>query len=91
MLGTLEYAAPEYIQTGQLTLQSDVWSFGIVLLELLSGRRALDRRRPHNERKLVDWARPLLYQSTINSLIDPQLGDRYIFLRFLTDTHADSL
>ncbi|CAK9867932.1 unnamed protein product [Sphagnum jensenii] len=77
VLGTLEYAAPEYIQTGQLTLQSDIWSFGIVLLELLSGRRALDRHRPRNERKLVDWARPLLYQGMINSLIDPQLGDRY--------------
>ncbi|KAH8936715.1 hypothetical protein BDL97_17G098900 [Sphagnum fallax] len=65
VLGTLEYAAPEYIQTGHLTLQSDIWSFGIVLLELLSGRRALDRHRPHNERKLVDWARPLLYQDIL--------------------------
>jgi serine/threonine protein kinase len=87
----VEYAAPEYIQTGQLTLQSDIWSFGIVLLELLTGRRALDICRPRNEWKLVDWARPLLYQSAINSLIDPQLGDRYIFLLLLTDTHADSL
>ncbi|CAK9870173.1 unnamed protein product [Sphagnum jensenii] len=77
VLGTWEYAAPEYIRTGHLTLQSDIWSFGIVLLELLSGRRAMDRHRPSEEQNLLVWAKPFLEQKLLSQLIDPQLNNRY--------------
>jgi serine/threonine protein kinase len=77
VLGTWEYAAPEYIRTGHLTLQSDIWSFGIVLLELLSGRRAKDRHRPSQEQNLLVWAKPFLEQKLLSQLIDPQLDNRY--------------
>jgi serine/threonine protein kinase len=42
---------------GQLSTKSDVYSFGVVLLELLTGRMALDRTLPRTERHLVTWVR----------------------------------
>uniref|UniRef100_A0A7N0RAW9 Protein kinase domain-containing protein n=2 Tax=Kalanchoe fedtschenkoi TaxID=63787 RepID=A0A7N0RAW9_KALFE len=51
--------APEYITSGELTSKSDVYSFGIVLLELITGRRAVDTTRPNEEQNLVAWAQPL--------------------------------
>lgn len=45
---------------GHLTAKSDVFSFGVVLLEMLSGRRAVDKNRPSGEQSLVDWAKPYL-------------------------------
>ncbi|KAI7735988.1 hypothetical protein M8C21_022400, partial [Ambrosia artemisiifolia] len=56
VVGTVGYAAPEYIQTGRLTYKSDVWSFGIFLYELITGRRPFDRNKPKNEQKLLDWS-----------------------------------
>ncbi|GMI81779.1 PBS1-Like 37 [Hibiscus trionum] len=58
VVGTVGYAAPEYVQTGRLTAKSDVWSFGVVLYELITGRRALERNLPRSEQKLLEWARP---------------------------------
>ncbi|KAK7250905.1 hypothetical protein RIF29_33673 [Crotalaria pallida] len=49
------YAAPEYVKTGHLKVQSDIWSFGVVLYEILTGRRVLERKRPHGEQKLLEW------------------------------------
>ncbi|TKW05722.1 hypothetical protein SEVIR_7G195400v4 [Setaria viridis] len=57
VMGTFGYAAPDYVQTGHLTTKSDVWSFGVVLYEILTARRAIERNRPRNEQKLLDWVR----------------------------------
>ncbi|XP_050946577.1 probable serine/threonine-protein kinase PBL19 [Cucumis melo] len=54
VVGTYGYAAPEYVVTGHLTMQSDIWSFGVVLYEILTGRRTLERNRPTGEQKLMD-------------------------------------
>lgn len=53
ILGTYGYCAPDYINTGHLTFKSDIFSFGVVLLELISGRRAVDDSKPDDEKDLV--------------------------------------
>ncbi|KAF3630161.1 Protein kinase APK1B, chloroplastic [Capsicum baccatum] len=60
VMGTFGYAAPEYMATGHLTARSDVYSFGVVLLEMLTGRRVVDKNRPHGEHNLIEWAKPFL-------------------------------
>lgn len=78
VMGTEGYAAPEYIMTGHLTTMSDVFSFGVVLLELLTGRRSVDKRRPCRERNLVEWARPQLKDPyKLDTLMDPTLEGQY--------------
>lgn len=74
MVGTYGYAAPDYIETGHLTTKSDVWSFGVVLYELLTGRRSLERNRPADEQKLLDWVRQFPIESRrFNMIMDPRL------------------
>ncbi|URE37343.1 serine threonine-protein kinase [Musa troglodytarum] len=78
VMGTYGYAAPEYILTGHLTARSDVYGFGVVLLELLLGRRALDQSRPGREHNLVEWARPVLVRpNKLLRIIDPRMDGQY--------------
>ncbi|KAK2979698.1 hypothetical protein RJ640_002870 [Escallonia rubra] len=78
VMGTYGYAAPEYVSTGHLTTRSDIYSFGVVLLELMTGRRAMDKTRAKTEQNLVDWARPYLTSSRrLRCIMDPRLGGQY--------------
>ncbi|XP_057786735.1 serine/threonine-protein kinase RIPK-like [Salvia miltiorrhiza] len=78
IMGTHGYAAPEYIMTGHLTTKNDVYSFGVVLLELLTGRRAMDKKRPPREQNLVDWAKPYLKDHhKLDVIIDQRLEGQY--------------
>ncbi|XP_052193004.1 serine/threonine-protein kinase PCRK1 isoform X3 [Diospyros lotus] len=78
VVGTVGYAAPEYVQTGRLTAKSDVWSFGVVLYELITGRRAVERNLPRSEQKLLEWVRPYISDSKKFYLIlDPRLEGQY--------------
>ncbi|CAI9097990.1 OLC1v1034529C3 [Oldenlandia corymbosa var. corymbosa] len=80
VVGTLGYAAPEYIQTGRLTAKSDVWSYGVFLYELITGRRPLDRNRPRSEQKLLDWVKPYLSDAKkFQQIIDPRLERKTIW------------
>ncbi|GJN09201.1 hypothetical protein PR202_ga27184 [Eleusine coracana subsp. coracana] len=78
IIGTYGYAAPEYVATGHLYVKSDVYGFGVVLLELLTGLRAHDPNRPSDQQNLVEWARPYLSGGRkLTSLMDQRLGGRY--------------
>ncbi|KAG5238117.1 hypothetical protein OIU78_007832 [Salix suchowensis] len=79
VVGTRGYAAPEYVATGHLTPKSDVYSFGVVLLELLSGRMAMDEERGgFVDETLVDWAKPFLIDSRrVLRIMDTRLGGQY--------------
>ncbi|KAL1314871.1 probable serine/threonine-protein kinase PBL19 [Arachis ipaensis] len=78
VMGTNGYAAPDYIQTGHLTTKSDVWSFGVVLYELLTGRRSLERSRPKTEQKLLEWVKQYPAETKRFVLImDPRLEGQY--------------
>lgn len=78
VMGTLGYAAPDYIETGHLTTKSDVWSFGVVLYEILTGRRSMERNRPKNEQKLLEWVRQYPVESKqFSKIIDTRLDGHY--------------
>ncbi|KAK9024103.1 hypothetical protein V6N11_004282 [Hibiscus sabdariffa] len=78
VVGTIGYAAPEYIQTGRLTVKSDVWGYGVFLYELITGRRPLDRNRPKGEEKLLEWVRPHISDlKKFRLIIDPRLDGKY--------------
>nr|BAK06272.1 predicted protein [Hordeum vulgare subsp. vulgare] len=81
IMGTFGYLAPEYASSGKLTDRSDVFSFGVVLLELITGRKPVDQDRPLGEESLVEWARPVLADAietgNHGELADPRLEGRY--------------
>ncbi|XP_031122365.1 receptor-like serine/threonine-protein kinase ALE2 isoform X2 [Ipomoea triloba] len=80
VMGTFGYVAPEYAMTGHLLVKSDVYSYGVVLLELLSGRKPVDMSQPPGQENLVTWARPLLTtRDGLKQLIDPSLVGSYDF------------
>ncbi|CAN8234448.1 unnamed protein product [Cochlearia groenlandica] len=81
VMGTHGYAAPEYMATGHLYVRSDVYGFGVVLLELLTGLRAVDPNRPSAQENLVEWAKPVLSQKKkIKKIMDPRLDQKYPLL-----------
>ncbi|XP_050226307.1 serine/threonine-protein kinase PBS1 isoform X2 [Mercurialis annua] len=78
ILGTQGYVAPEYALTGHLTTKSDVYSYGVVLLELLTGRVPVDMKRPPGEGVLVSWVLPRLTdREKVVQIMDPALEGQY--------------
>ncbi|KAK1419010.1 hypothetical protein QVD17_28166 [Tagetes erecta] len=77
-IGTYGYAAPEYVDTGHLKTNSDLWSFGVVLYEILSGRRVIDTHRPQSEQKLLEWVKQFPPDSKrFRMIMDPRLNNKY--------------
>uniref|UniRef100_A0A5B7B4B2 Protein kinase domain-containing protein n=1 Tax=Davidia involucrata TaxID=16924 RepID=A0A5B7B4B2_DAVIN len=79
VMGTCGYVAPEYVATGRLTAKCDIYSFGVVLLELLTGRRAVDKTRASAEQELVDWVKPQLCcnKRKLFRIMDSKLEGQY--------------
>ncbi|XP_047148066.1 receptor-like serine/threonine-protein kinase ALE2 isoform X2 [Vigna umbellata] len=72
VMGTFGYLAPEYAMTGHLLVKSDVYSYGVVLLELLTGRKPVELSQPPGQENLVTWVRPLLTSKEgLQMIIDP--------------------
>eukprot|EP00249_Psilotum_nudum_P011016 c22918_g2_i1 orf=432-1757(-) len=71
--GTFGYLAPEYFMHGIVDEKIDVFAFGVVLLELITGRKPID----DSQRSLVIWAKPFLESLNIEQLADPQLAGEY--------------
>ncbi|CAN7136110.1 proline-rich receptor-like protein kinase PERK8 [Brassica rapa] len=82
VMGTFGYMAPEYATSGKLSEKADVYSYGVILLELITGRKPVDTSQPLGDESLVEWAKPLLSQAIENEefgeLVDPRLGVNFI-------------
>jgi serine/threonine protein kinase len=66
------------MQTGRLTAKSDIWSYGVLLYELITGRRPIDRNRPKSEQKLLEWVKPYVGdKKRFPIIIDPRLEGHY--------------
>lgn len=77
VLGTFGYLAPEYFVYGKVNEKTDVYAFGVVLLELITGRKPIDTASPKGQESLIMWARPLLQDGNMESLADKCLQNVY--------------
>ncbi|XP_071716862.1 probable protein kinase At2g41970 isoform X2 [Rutidosis leptorrhynchoides] len=77
VLGNFGYHAPKYAMTGQKSHKSDVFSLGVVFLELLTGRKPIDHTLPKGKQSLVTWATPRLNVDRVKQCVDPKLKDDY--------------
>ncbi|PKA64046.1 putative LRR receptor-like serine/threonine-protein kinase [Apostasia shenzhenica] len=73
--GTIGYLAPEYAIRGQVTQKSDIYSFGILLLEIVSGRCNTNKRLPQDEQFLLERAWALYDQGELERIIDASLTE----------------
>ncbi|KAK2988961.1 hypothetical protein RJ640_000761 [Escallonia rubra] len=74
IVGTIGYLDPDYVFTNKVTSKSDVYAFGVVLLEVLCGRKAVDLCVEGERRSLARWALYCIEQGSVDQIIDPNLG-----------------
>lgn len=75
--GTLGYLAPEYAMWGKVSESCDVYSFGILLLELLTGRKPIEKLPGGVKRTITEWAEPLIARANFKELVDPKLRGNF--------------
>ncbi|XAR51906.1 Non-specific serine/threonine protein kinase [Bertholletia excelsa] len=74
--GTIGYLDPEYFRSWRITKKSDVFSFGVVLLEALCGRQAVDLSLEEEQHSLYMWAQQCIKEEKLDQIIDPRLRDQ---------------
>ncbi|XP_076931668.1 inactive protein kinase SELMODRAFT_444075-like [Bidens hawaiensis] len=78
VVGAFGYLAPEYTQTGLITEKADVYAFGVVLLEILTGIKATEFSRTSRQQYFSEWGRCLLVEGKVCAeMIDPRLANKY--------------
>ncbi|XP_062096121.1 probable LRR receptor-like serine/threonine-protein kinase At1g07650 isoform X3 [Humulus lupulus] len=75
--GTIGYMAPEYALWGYLTDKADVYSFGVMAMEIVAGKNNMKYRPDENFVCLLDWALFLQQKGDIMELVDPKLGSKF--------------
>ncbi|KAH7665058.1 Non-specific serine/threonine protein kinase protein [Dioscorea alata] len=78
LAGTVGYLAPELSRTCRVTTSSDVFAFGVFLLEVACGRRPIDREKADNQEVLIDWVLANWRMGTIMETSDKRLGEEYV-------------
>uniref|UniRef100_A0A0E0HF01 non-specific serine/threonine protein kinase n=1 Tax=Oryza nivara TaxID=4536 RepID=A0A0E0HF01_ORYNI len=76
VMGTFGYVAPEYASTGMLNERSDVYSFGILIMEIISGRSPVDYARAPGEVNLVEWLKNMVSNRDYEAVLDPKLPEK---------------
>ncbi|KAI9182037.1 hypothetical protein LWI28_021430 [Acer negundo] len=75
VMGTFGYVAPEYACTGMLNEKSDIYSFGILIMEIISGRNPVDYSRPQGEVNLVEWLKTMVGNRKSEEVVDPKIPE----------------
>ncbi|KAI5670165.1 hypothetical protein M9H77_10529 [Catharanthus roseus] len=75
--GTLGYLAPEYAMWGKVSESCDVYSFGILLLEIISARKPLEKLQGGIKRDIVQWVIPYLQKGAFDRIVDPRLKGKF--------------
>lgn len=76
--GTFGYISPELSRTGKSSTSSDVFAFGVFMLEITCGRRPIEPRRSPNEMVLTDWVLDRWDSGEILQVVDEKLGHKYL-------------
>lgn len=73
VMGTYGYVAPEYANSGMLNEKSDIYSFGVVLLECVTARDPVDYTKPADEVNLIEWLKMMVTSKRAEEVVDPNL------------------
>ncbi|CAA6670494.1 unnamed protein product [Spirodela intermedia] len=76
--GTLGYLAPEYAMLGKASESCDVYSFGILLLELVSGKKPVEKLSHAEKRTISDWVLQLVWEKNFAAVADPKLNGNFV-------------